>query len=118
MAQEACHPAAAIRFENGTFFDFDIDTDTFPITPNFTDVDSIKASLEPHKRRVENCWTCDDCDFQLSEVQPDGNRSTYHFLEYSGSRQLAEDMERIRILFRAPVLHLYGVSYGTQGKFK
>jgi len=33
----------------------------------------------------------------------------------SGSRQLSEDIERMRMILRAPVMHIYGISYGTQG---
>ena len=37
----------------------------------------------------------------------------FHFLEYSGTRQLVEDIERIRILFNSPKMNVLGVSYGT-----
>jgi hypothetical protein len=37
----------------------------------------------------------------------------YHFLQYSGTRQLAEDIERFRIAINAPKLSVYGISYGT-----
>ena len=37
----------------------------------------------------------------------------FHFLQYSGTKQLVEDIERIRILFNAPRMHVLGVSYGT-----
>jgi pimeloyl-ACP methyl ester carboxylesterase len=39
--------------------------------------------------------------------------NTYHFLDYSGTRELAEDMERFRRLIGADRLSLYGISYGT-----
>jgi hypothetical protein len=35
------------------------------------------------------------------------------FISDSGTRQLAEDLERFRLLIEAPALSLYGISYGT-----
>jgi hypothetical protein len=35
------------------------------------------------------------------------------FILDSGTRQLAEDLERFRMLIEAPALSLYGISYGT-----
>jgi pimeloyl-ACP methyl ester carboxylesterase len=49
----------------------------------------------------------------MSETQPDGTVRTFHFLEYSGTRELAEDIERIGLLLNAPKLNVYGISYGT-----
>ena len=37
----------------------------------------------------------------------------YHFLEYSGTRQLAEDIWRIREIFGDQKISVYGVSYGV-----
>jgi pimeloyl-ACP methyl ester carboxylesterase len=80
---------------------------------DFTKVESIVASLQPRKDRVWGCWSCSDCGFQMSETQSDGTVRTFHFLEYSGTRELAEDIERIRVLLNAPKLNVYGISYGT-----
>jgi hypothetical protein len=35
------------------------------------------------------------------------------FISDSGTRELAEDLERFRALIEAPALSLYGISYGT-----
>lgn len=43
----------------------------------------------------------------------DGTTVPLHFLEYSGTRQLAEDLYRFMILIEAEKLSLYGISYGT-----
>ncbi|CAB9527917.1 Secreted [Seminavis robusta] len=75
--------------------------------------ENIKAALPPYRRTVRDCWTCTRCDFQLNATQADGNVTNFHFLEYSGTKQLAEDIFRIRLLLNAPLMHMYGVSYGT-----
>jgi len=46
-------------------------------------------------------------------VQSNGDVEAFHFLEYSGTRQLAEDIERVRLLFGDQKLSVYGISYGT-----
>lgn len=65
---------------------------------------NIKRHLASSKRVNQECWRCSDCGFQLGE---------FHFLDYSGTRHLAEDMYRMRVILNAPSLHLLGVSYGT-----
>lgn len=75
-----------------------------------TNEQSVRDYLDLRRDRVLSCWGCTDCGFQLTT---EGTDKTFHFLEFSGSRQLAEDMERMRILLNAPTLHLYGISYGT-----
>jgi pimeloyl-ACP methyl ester carboxylesterase len=80
---------------------------------DFSKVESIIASLQPRKDRVWGCWSCSACGFQMNETQSDGTVRTFHFLEYSGTRELAEDIERIRLLLNAPKLNVYGISYGT-----
>ena len=59
------------------------------------------------KQRNIECWK--QPDFQLTS----DSGETYHFLEHSGTRQLAEDIERVRVLFGNQKLSVYGVSYGT-----
>ena len=44
----------------------------------------------------------------------DGTIYSYHFLEYSGTRQLVEDLNLFRQVIGAEKLSLYGISYGTQ----
>ena len=75
---------------------------------DLTDDDSIRAYAQVFKKRNIECWK--QPDFQLTA--PDGK--TYHFLEHSGTRQLAEDIERVRSLFGDQRLSLWGSSYGTQ----
>ena len=43
---------------------------------------------------------------------PDGKES-YHLLEYSGTQQAMEDIERFRIAIKTKKLSLFGLSYGT-----
>jgi len=78
---------------------------------NFGDEESIRAASKVYKQRSLSCWS--HPDFQLGAIQEDGTEKKFHFLEYSGSRQLAEDMERVRLLFGDQKLSIYGISYGT-----
>jgi len=57
------------------------------------------------------CWQ--QLRFQHSAVQADGSTRSFHFLKYSGTRQLAEDIERVRILFGDQKISVYGISYDT-----
>ncbi|KAL3913121.1 MAG: hypothetical protein SGILL_006615, partial [Bacillariaceae sp.] len=75
---------------------------------DFTDVDSFKPFTDLLKERVSNCWAYQDFLLTSSE-----NR-VFHFLEYSGTRQLAEDIERVRSIFGDQKLSIFGVSYGTR----
>jgi pimeloyl-ACP methyl ester carboxylesterase len=83
------------------------------MTTDPSDPESIRKFLQAWKQRVASCWMCENCDFQFSAEQADGTNKTYHFLEYSGTRQLAEDMDRFRKAIKADKVSLYGVSYGT-----
>ena len=58
------------------------------------------------------CWAYPG--FSIPVDPNDENSKRYHFLEYSGTRQLAEDIERVRILFGDDKLSVYGISYGTK----
>jgi hypothetical protein len=73
----------------------------------------IQLYLNSLKERTFNCWTCETCGFRLNSTQEDGSEKNFHFLQYSGTRQLAEDIERFRIAIKAPKLSIYGISYGT-----
>uniref|UniRef100_A0A7S2A9B8 AB hydrolase-1 domain-containing protein n=1 Tax=Trieres chinensis TaxID=1514140 RepID=A0A7S2A9B8_TRICV len=81
-------------------------------TADPTDEDSIREYLLNQKLRLASCWTCESCDFMLNAV--DGSNKTYHFLDYSGTQQAVEDMERFRYAIGAEKLSVYGISYGTQ----
>jgi pimeloyl-ACP methyl ester carboxylesterase len=73
---------------------------------NFNSEESIRAASKVFKKVHKNCWNYPG--FQL-----EAGNSTYHFLEHSGTRQLAEDIERFRRIFGDQKLSVYGVSYGT-----
>lgn len=78
---------------------------------SLTDEDSVQAASKVYKKRAHRCWN--HPDFRLEAEQADGSSRTFHFLEYSGTRQLAEDLERFRVLFGSQKLSIYGISYGT-----
>lgn len=93
-----------------------INYEGFKTSPGFdwSNATAIGEYVEAEKARKRRCWNCEDCGFRMQAEQEDGTTKTYHFLEYSGTRQLAEDIERFRQLIDAPKLSLYGLSYGTQ----
>lgn len=95
-------------------FGRDDDGDFIDPPKNPSDSALIKTFLQMYKERVFSCWACDACDFQLNATQKDGSVKTYHFLEYAGTKELAEDLYRFREAIKAEKLSLYGVSYGTQ----
>ena len=72
---------------------------------------SIRASARLNKARNLGCWNYPG--FSISLDEDDETSKRFHFLEYSGTRQLAEDIERVRILFGGDKLSVYGISYGT-----
>jgi len=74
----------------------------------------VKDHLNATKDRAATCWACDTCYFRFNEMQDDGSVRSSHSLDYSGTRQLAGDMERSRKLVQAEGLSLCGVSCGTQ----
>ena len=73
--------------------------------------ETIRAGAKVFKDRSLGCWNRPE--FKLT-VKKQGVKKTYHFLEYSGTRQLAEDIERVRQLFGEDKLSIYGLSYGTK----
>ena len=73
--------------------------------------ESIRSYARVTKARNLGCWNYPS--FKVPVDEEDDASKTYHFLEYSGTRQLAEDIERIRILFGDQKLSVYAVSYGT-----
>lgn len=85
--------------------------DASKLNINFGDKESIRDAAQVYKETHLNCWN--HPGFQLDSVQEDGTSRAFHFLEYSGTRQLAEDIERIRQLFGDQKLSIYGISYGT-----
>ena len=76
--------------------------------------DGIQDILDAQKEVVQECWSCEECGFFMKGTKKDdGTTITLHFLEYSGTLQLAEDLSRFMTLIEAEKLSLYGFSYGT-----
>ena len=73
---------------------------------NYNSEESIRAAAKLYKKVHINCWN-------YPEFQLEAGNTTYHFLEHSGTRQLAEDIERVRRVFGDQKLSVYGISYGT-----
>ena len=80
---------------------------------DFTNATSIREAGEVWKKRAFNCWTYEGFRFEV-EDEFTGGIFTYNFLEYSGTRQLAEDIQRVSVLFGDQALSIYGISYGTK----
>jgi len=80
-------------------------------TTGLDDEDIIKLQLQKYKSRVFESWSVDE--FQMSATQVDGTVRDFHFLDYSGTRHLAQDIWLMQLLSNAPKMHLYGISYGT-----
>ncbi|CAB9527105.1 Secreted [Seminavis robusta] len=113
FAHEECVEGDVVRADNGTILYVASPPEYENSTFDNNDADDIILRLQPTKRRAESCWTCETCDFFLNATQEDGNVTNFHFLEYSGTRQLAEDIYRMRMVLNAPAMHVYGISYGT-----
>ena len=96
---EACNP-------------FFYDTNNILANINFYDDASIRAAAKIYKKRTLACWAYEG--FKLNATAENGPQKIYHFLEYSGTRQLAEDIERVREIFGNQKISIYGVSYGTR----
>ncbi len=79
---------------------------------NFNDEESVRALAQVYKDRALACWAYEG--FRLKTMSKDGVEKTYHFLEYSGTRQLVEDIERVRRIFGNHKLSVFGISYGTK----
>lgn len=79
---------------------------------DLTQPSTIRAIAQVYKKRSLECWN--HPKFKILFKDSNGIVKNYHFLEYSGTRQLAEDIERVRLLFGNQKLSVYGVSYGTK----
>ena len=75
------------------------------------DENSIRNVARTIKARNLGCWNYPG--FSIPVDEEDESSKRFHFLKYSGTRQLAEDIERVRILFGNQKLSVYGISYGT-----
>ena len=73
------------------------------------DEESIRSFARLTKARNLGCWNYPS--FKVPVDEDDDTSKTFHFLEYSGTRQLSEDIERIRILFGDHKLSVHGISY-------
>mmetsp|Transcript_8226 Transcript_8226/g.14355 ORF Transcript_8226/g.14355 Transcript_8226/m.14355 type:complete len:614 (+) Transcript_8226:59-1900(+) len=85
--------------------------DAKKLNVNFGNEQSIRDAAQVYKETHLACWN--HPGFQLGTVQKDGTSKAFHFLEYSGTRQLAEDIERVRRIFGSQQLSIFGISYGT-----
>jgi pimeloyl-ACP methyl ester carboxylesterase len=78
----------------------------------------VQQYLEQAKDRVFRCWSCDTCDFHFQSTYSSSSITAeaeqYHFLDYSGTQEVVQDLELFRRAFDIPKLSLLGVSYGTQ----
>lgn len=101
-----------------SFFVPECDFEEEDLFPRYVGIDltnetSILAAGEVWKKRAFRCWTYEGFRFQI-EDELTGATLNYNFLEYSGTRQLAEDINRVRKLFGDQTLSIYGISYGTK----
>lgn len=79
---------------------------------DYTEPSTVRAVAQVYKKRSLRCWN--HPEFKMQFEGSNGIVKNYHFLEYSGTRQLAEDIEHVRRLFGNQKLSLYGISYGTK----
>ena len=110
MAQIECQIGLAYNETDGSLEVVDNATDE---DIDFFSEESLRRYAKDLRERVVRCWEDVD-EFSMNATQDDGLVNTYHFLDYSGTRELAEDMDRFRRLIGADRLSLYGISYGTQ----
>ena len=101
MAQIDCQIGSAYNLFNATAM---VEYDQFS-------EESLRRRAKVLRERVVRCWDVDE--FSMNATQDDGSVNTYHFLDYSGTKELVEDMDRFRRLIGADRLSLYGISYGT-----
>ena len=66
--------------------------ESYVLNINFNSEESIRDAAKLYKKVHIDCWNYPG--FQL-----EAGNTTYHFLEHSGTRQLAEDIERVRQVF-------------------
>ena len=76
--------------------------------------DIVQNILDAQKQVVSACWSCRNCGFLMEGTNKEDNSMIpLNFLEYSGTRQLAEDLRRFSDLIYSKKLSLYGILYGT-----
>lgn len=93
-----------------TEYDYDSDFEEFDYSDN-SNTAGLREAARKVKQRNLGCWKYPK--FQLS-VEVEGKDAKYHLLKYSGTRQAAEDIDRVRTVFGDQKLSVYGVSYGTK----
>ena len=69
FVHEECSENSFVRAENGTIIDVVPPPEFQNATLNLNDEDSIKALLPAFSRRVNDCWTCTTCGFQMEAKQ-------------------------------------------------
>lgn len=78
-----------------------------PYPGDSSDEQQVLAYLRRTKDRNTQCWH--DQSFQL--LSPDGT-TTFNFLQYSGTKQVVDDLNSFRQAIGAEKLSIYGMSYG------
>ena len=90
-------------------YDYDEDEDVEEIDySDNSNTAGLREAAKKIKKRNLGCWNYPN--FTLA-VEVDRKDAKYHFLKYSGTRQAAEDIDRVRTLFGDQKLSVYGVSY-------
>lgn len=69
--------------------------------------DSVRTYLRQQANRLPSCW-------RTPAFNIVAGAKSYHFLQYSGTKQLVEDLFLFRKAIGAPKLSINGISYGTQ----
>ena len=113
FAHDECSLEEVVRGEDGTLEGLEDPSEFADVTGDLGDAENIKQLLTAYRRRVKDCFECESCGYSLSAKQQDGTERKFNFLQYSGTRQLAEDIERMRMILDAPTMHVHGISYGT-----
>ena len=94
----------ALGLSNPTFMRDECAFDTIEDPANET---AVRDYLNEHKNTTLACWNAPE--FKLTSK----SGLSFNFLEYSGTQELVNDSNRLRIAIGAPKLSLYGISYGT-----
>ena len=99
-------PECTNEYYNNTEYLSHSDVAILSSDADFGDEAYARAEARLAKARNLGCWNHEDFLVPVDEKDEDSER--YHFLQYSGTRQLAEDIERVRILFGNQKLSVYG----------
>lgn len=87
VIKNECYGHALERAADGTILDLKLSPEHSVISmilqlPTIYWTKRKQRSYRQAKYRVDTCWTCTHCDLNLKAEQPDGNLTSFHFLEY------------------------------------